>query len=114
MSLVPKHITQHTQFDLSYRDVQLFNEGGYIVIAAKFLDDPHVRLAQKCEDSPVKVGRPSGWHVVPEFLEMPLLHALLGQVSRDAGQMTEAQKTQYKSILKHIDFFEQQQREAAR
>jgi Family of unknown function (DUF6309) len=111
----PKHITPGTDFEPNFgAPLQLFDEGGYTVIAAKFRGHPHVRLAQKCEDSPAKPGCRSGWHVVPEFLEIPLLHILLDELSKDPRHATEEGRARRESILKQIDFFHGQKRDAAR
>jgi hypothetical protein len=77
----PKYITPEAEFDsLSGQPRVLFEAGGYTVIPVVFKGESRTRLAQRCDGSvsskPI-VGCPPGWHVVPEFLEIPLLHALL-------------------------------------
>jgi len=82
VNLLPKYITPASQFDsASGPPRKLYDANGYTVIAAVFKGESRSRLAQSCEGySPPIRGCPTGWHVVPKFLEIPLLHALLDEV----------------------------------
>jgi len=107
----PRRITPDAEFEPTAGErLTLFNAGGYTVVSGVLRGDSRKRLLQRCEHPP-KVGCPSGWHVVPEFLEIPLLHALLDETCKNHRQLTNADLS--KSILEEIKVFYRQKSEAA-
>jgi hypothetical protein len=86
----PKHITPEAEFDSNAGQPNvLFEADGYKVIAVVFKGHPGSRLAQRCDGYRETIrGCPIGWHVVPEFLEIPLLHALLDEALRNPGRQS--------------------------
>ncbi len=85
----------------------LFDQGGYQVISAVFKGDLRKRrLAQRCEGNPTVGNCPTGWHIVPEFLEIPLLCALLDELWKNPREMTNANRRQL--VLDEIKLFYQQ------
>ena len=67
----------------------LFDDGKYSVISGAYMGTPERRLAERWNGSskddrplgfPINEKGQSAWFLVPEFLEIPLLHALLNEV----------------------------------
>jgi hypothetical protein len=69
----------------------LFDDNEYSVISGVFEDDPQRRLGERwngqagTQGFPVTYGRPV-YHVVPRFLEIPLLHGLLDELARNENR----------------------------
>jgi hypothetical protein len=49
---------------------------------------------------PIDESRRAAWYLVPEFLEIPILHALLDEVVKHPGHQTGAHPT--KVVLERI------------
>lgn len=65
----------------------LFDDGEYSVISGLYGGDPH--LGERWNgtgDSPLGFPNVAGhpvWHVVPRFLEIPILHGLLDELAKN-------------------------------
>ena len=71
----------------------LFDDGSYTVICGEYGDGPQRRLAQGCNgplDQETYPRFAKGWHLVPEFLEIPLLYALLDELYNDLNRQKNA------------------------
>src|SRR6266851_8171755 len=88
----------------------LFDDGTYTVISGVYGDSSTKRLAQRCNGPSVPETHryPIGWHVVPEFLEIPLLCALLDELWKNPRQLTNAGKDRGELVLEEIQFFHRQ------
>jgi hypothetical protein len=112
----PKHITTDAEFDLQAGQSQmLFEAEGYTLVSAVLRNDSRKRLAQKC-DGPVETirGCPTGWHIVPEFLEVPLLHALLTELHKNPNRQTITVADRRKLVHDELDYFLSQMKQTAR
>ncbi|HEX5012054.1 MAG TPA: hypothetical protein VFY71_16835 [Planctomycetota bacterium] len=66
----------------------LFDNGKYSVITGKY--DGEWALGERWNGEPERVGFPSQggnplWHVVPDFLALPVLHGLLDELAKTPG-----------------------------
>jgi hypothetical protein len=69
----------------------LFDNGEYSLISGLFDGGPAIGERWNGQGGigfPSQGGNPT-WHVVPDFLEVPILHGLLDEVTRRSGQPAE-------------------------
>jgi hypothetical protein len=86
----PKYIIPTAEFEPTAGErLTLFDQAGYQVVAAALRgDNGRNRLFQRCEGHPSIPGSPTGWHVIPKFLEIPLLQALLEELQANPKGQT--------------------------
>jgi hypothetical protein len=74
--------------------IVLFDDGEYSVISGIYDGQPRRVLGERWNQDQGSLGFPNVlghavWHVVPQFLELPVLHGLLDEMASVPGQPAE-------------------------